>query len=56
MAATAKGVGQARPANPFLFGGARPAVLVIAEYAEHALAMDSQQPRDIAGRASRFLV
>src|SRR5262252_4109040 len=36
----------ARPANSFLSGGAGPAVLVIAKYAEHALAMDAQQARD----------
>ena len=45
-------VEQTRPARRFLFGGAGAAFLVLAEDAEHALAMDAQQARDGALRSA----
>src|SRR6266508_4145049 len=39
-------VEQTRPMNPLRFPGAGPLFFVLAEYAEHALAMDTQQARD----------
>jgi hypothetical protein len=37
---------QTRPESTLLFRGASPAVLVVPEYAVHALAVDAQQARD----------